>query len=153
MTTKDSTKTLHKAPCPHPECDGTLNIRADEGERFTTLCACHACRVEVEVSGGECRVREVGADRDALAAHVERWNEWMGRGPEEGDGEWIDDGWVIARETPEVSLARIKAQWQAEELQFVLDDSYGIDCYGTNVWDVLRARIDVLRREAEGKAP
>lgn len=52
---------------------------------------------------------------EALAAHVDRWKEWLGRDPEDDAGDWMDEGWAIAKESPTISLARLKAQWQAEE--------------------------------------
>jgi hypothetical protein len=82
---------------------------------------------------GLCKVLEsVGSERDALAAHVERQSELLRRlvaamHAYEMDVDWdqpppldhramMADTYLAIEATPTISLARLKAQWQAEFL-------------------------------------
>ena len=100
----------------------------------------------------------VKKERDALAAHVERWSEWLARDPEDDEGSWMDDGWEIHASSPEASLARLKAQWQAEVLDSLesrikplrqTDNGAQGKGYNLALEDCLAA-IDMVRRQVEG---
>ena len=53
---------------------------------------------------------------EALAAHVERWKQWLGQDAEDDVGDWMDEGWSIANEAPATSLARMKDE-RAQAIQ------------------------------------
>src|SRR5690554_4330639 len=100
--------------------------------------------------GGQETIKQLREERDALAAHVERWKQWLGQDVEDDAGDWMDEGWSIANEAPATSLARLKAGWlkdikqqsrrvrnySAPDQVFVAIPLIAIDCE--------------LRRQAEG---
>lgn len=95
------------------------------------------------------------AERDAMSAHVERWEEWLGSDPDDDTIDWIDEGWSIAKDAPETSLAKLKAKWQAEVLQYLLDNEVSHDWEGNAcVWreDIVHHRDEYQRQLTEGKA-
>ena len=89
-------------------------------------------------------------ERDALAAHVERWKQWLGQDVEDDAGDWMDEGWSIANEAPATSLARLKARWQAEALGNVLAEVLTA-VEADTVRAHLRNAMRKLRRQAEGE--
>jgi len=66
-------------------------------------------------------LEKVQAERDALAAKVEAWKEWMRRDPDpdETNGEWFDEGWYMAKESPYICILRRDLIKQAEALKTV----------------------------------
>ena len=66
------------------------------------------------------RLAQVAAERDALAAHVERLTSVADKlstvAPEYLD-HLAADAHLVLRDAPTTSLARLKAQWQAEALE------------------------------------
>src|SRR5690554_1491255 len=103
---------------------------------------------------------------EALAAHVERLNEYAKACANElvalidkhnvqsdSDGSWLYDHQTpyelmqVVLSTPETSLSRLKVQWQAEALEDFADDM----TIEQNRWSA-HARAHKLRRQAEEDA-
>lgn len=97
---------------------------------------------------------ELGAmrrQRDALAAHVEQ----LQRVIRNVSTSASQATWTILhdalKETPQTSLARIKAQWQAEAIEKAAQDLHYVQGLSRPARDWLAHRANNLRRQAEGE--
>lgn len=87
-------------------------------------------------------IRKLEQERDAMAAHVERLEDIIERSTL-ADSPAAESA---LEDTPETSLARLKAQWQAEELERLY-----IETQTEPEWvNGILPRIRELRRQAEG---
>lgn len=114
------------------------------------------------------QLQELREERDALAAHVERLNEYAKACANElvalidkhnvqsdSDGSWLYDHQTpyelmqVVLSTPETSLARLKARWQAEALEELLQNTSQFR-EANPVRGLAGGMADELRRQAEG---
>lgn len=133
-----------------------LKEKADELEE--ELAYAHAQREDAQ------RIAHAALDeRDALAAHVERWhgvyvdltNSMM---TFDGVTHYVADNAMMRRfdeideSSPTTFLARLKAEWQAEALDTLATRSRYDEVYGEQVVpaDELKKEAGLLRRQAEG---
>lgn len=130
-------------------------LRAERDALAVRLEQAHAAKThaeEAELAAAQ-ELDEVKAARDALAAHVDRLREVL-RIPTNQYDLWTQDGgfdrWIaIALETlddesPTISLAHLKAEWQAEALE-KLADRIGWE----HLAEPLREEAGRIRRQAE----
>ena len=104
----------------------------------------------------EIEIRRLKAERDALAAHVERLRDDL----QEYHDQYGDDPiarkydmGAVLQETPSTSLARLKAQWQAEALEEMTSDMWPVGLIGKGCErEALLIRAGELRRQAEGES-
>lgn len=122
---------------------------------------------------GKPHAEELEAERDALTAHVERLNNKLGEIKESLYGQnlrvsgwhlngdttpmdsWFEDNdWEQEPTDSDASLARIKAQWQAEAVSALrFPASLRKMWSGGEVQKWLDSQAAELRRQAEGEQP
>src|SRR5690554_791851 len=105
--------------------------------------------LEAEVAGLRRELEAVRAERDTLAAHVERmrdvWQRLHLRSPVHV--EVLKAYSHVMRDTPTTSLARLRAEWQAEALER-LKTRYCKE--KGSLFALVDDEIEQLRRQAEG---
>jgi len=97
-------------------------------------------------------LEEVWDEHEALAAHVERLEAVFRRGFESGDEHdldaWEVEAKIVLAEPPTTSLARLKAEWQADQAEQIREMCEGLT--GSQIRSALDGLLAGLRRQAKG---